>query len=419
MTSVAEQNVLGAILLDPTAYWRVADLLKPEHFTIPDHRTIWGAFCKLHDAGTPVDVFTVAEMCPGMDAYLVDLASQTPSAANVRAYAEVVRAGATTRRVKAVGERIAAQGLLDEGLRLLGEIADDEPGRLVTAKDAAREMWAGVMARYEAGDEMSGLATGIPKLDALLGGLQPGRVYALGARAKMGKSVLAWQIAMNVALAGHTVAGFSLEMTNEELIQRLACNLAGVRSYGILHPKAMDDTEWARLSSAMAQLTACPLLLSDRMDMTIEQIEAHARQAKAKLIVLDYLQLVEQPRLETEATRLAHITRRVKKMAKDCDCSVIEVFQVNRGNEAGAIRPPRPSDARGSGTIEQDCDAMLLLHRPSYYDIRAEKGLRLELALNRSGPTGVIRMEDELAMFRFGNSDDDWHDAVSRRDDDL
>ena len=419
--TIAEQNVLGAVLLDPPSYWRVADLLSEADFTSEGHRKIWRAFGTLNEQSRPIDVFTVAEVTgwPDRDTYLLTLHSQTPSAANVRAYAEAVKGAATIHRVKAAGGRIAAQGSLEEGLALLNRIADDQPGRLITAKEAFKAMWEGVVARFEAKEGASGILTGIPQLDAMTGGLQAGRVYSLGARAKMGKSILAWQIAAHAALNGHAVAGFSLEMTSDELMQRMACAISGVRSYGLLNPKSMDDGEWSLLNSAAAKLRQCPLLISDRMDMTIEQIEAHSRQSKAALVVIDYLQLIEQPKLESEAVRLAYITRRIKKLAKDCNAAVIEVFQVNRGNEAGAIRPPRPSDARGSGTIEQDCDAMLLLHRPNYYDKTAEPGLRLELALQRNGPTGLIRMEDDLARCRFTPSEDEWRDEVSKRRDDY
>jgi len=414
-----EQNVLGAVLLDPPAYWRVADLLKTEDFTDPGHRAIWSAFGKLNEANRPIDPFTVMEATKwdDRDSYVFKLASDTPSAANVRAYAESVKEAATQRRVRLAGERIAAQGSLSEAQSLIASITEDQPGRLITAKDAANEMWKGVMARWERKDEMSGLLTGIPKLDALTGGLQPGRVYALGARAKMGKSILAWQIAAHVAVnLGKRVAGFSLEMSTDELMQRMACSLAGVRSVGLLRPKAMEDFEWSLLAQAMASLKDAPLLLSDRMDMTVDQIEAHSRQAKPDLVVIDYLQLMEAPRLENEAARLTFLTRRVKKLAKECDVPVIEVFQLNRGSETGqTVRHPRPSDARGSGTIEQDCDAMLLLHRPSYYDKQAAKGLRLDLALQRNGPTGLIRMDDDLERCRFLPSDEEWNDPQEKR----
>ena len=191
-------------------------------------------------------------------------------------------------------------------------------------------------------------------------------------------------------------------MGNIKTMQRMACAIGGIRSVGLLRPKLLRDDEWSRLNVAIGRLNKAPLRLSERMDVTIDHIEAQCRQAKPRLIVIDYLQLIEQPKLETEAVRLAYITRRVKKLAKDCNCPVIEVFQVNRGSESNQNPgPPMPSNARGSGTIEQDCDAMLLLHRPSYYDKTAEKGLRLDLALQRNGPTGIIHMDDDLEKCRF------------------
>ena len=236
----------------------------------------------------------------------------------------------------------------------------------------------------------------------------------------MGKSILAWQIAAHVAVIGRQkVAGFSLEMGADELMQRMSCCIGGVDSRGLLRPKLMTDMEWTLLSNGMKRLADSPLVLSERMDLTIDQIEAQARQASPRLIVIDYLQLIEQPKLETEAVRLAYITRRIKKLAKDCDCPVIEVFQVNRGNETGVVRKPRPSDARGSGTIEQDCDAMLLLHRPSYYDQSAPKGLALELALQRNGPTGEMWLADDLAKCRFLPTGQKPPEMQTGADDDL
>lgn len=417
-----EENVLGAILLEPAAYFRVSDILSAEDFTSSANAAMWRAIERLHDAERPVDVFTVSEAMGGADAqrYAIDLASNTPGSSNVRAYAESVKAASTKRRVSVAGHAIAASGDLEQAQQLIGAIMDKQPGRLMTAKEANVAMFAGVSARYESGDDLAGLSTGIPELDELTGGLQRGRVYALGARAKMGKSILAWQIAAHVAVRlGKRVTGFSLEMQADELMQRMACCVGGVYSQGLQRPKLMDSEEWTKLSVAIKAISGSSLLLSDRMDITIDQIEAQARQSKPDLVVIDYLQLISQPKLETEAVRLAYITRRVKKLAKECDVPVIEVFQINRANEAGAIRAPRPSEARGSGTIEQDCDAMLLLHRPGYYDKSKDKGLSLDLALQRNGPTGVICMDEDLQRCRFLPSDRKWRPEPSRDDFDL
>lgn len=420
---LAEQNVVGAVLLRPEAYFQVSDLLTVEDFTDERHAAMWRVFGQLHDAERPIDVFTVPESLGwdhGDAGYVITLASNTASAANIRAYAESVKAATTARRLRIAGQRIAAQGDLPEAQRLLAEIMDSQPGRLISAKAAAKDMYDNLLIRYEAKGDLSGLETGIPQLDALTGGLQPGRVYALGARAKMGKSILAWQIAAHVAVRlGRKVVGYSLEMGTDELMQRMACGLAQVRSGGLLHPRLMSDFEWGCLNNAITEITAAPLWLSERMDVTIDQIEAQCRQSRPALVVIDYLQLIEQPKLETEAVRLAYITRRIKKLAKDCAVPVIEVFQVNRGNEQGAVRPPRPSDARGSGTIEQDCDAMLLLHRPNYYDKAKPKGLQLDLALQRNGPTGMVLMDDDLGRCRFVPTDRQWAEPQQGQDNDL
>lgn len=408
MTVAHEQNVIGAVLIDPASYFRAADLVTPADFSETLHANLWRAFGTMHAANEAIDAFTVAEVIGGDSwAYTQTLASTTPGATSIRAYAEGVKASANKRRGKAIGERLANNGDLTEAQTKIEEVLSDQPGRLITAEQANKAMFEGVMARYERQDEYAGVLTGIPQLDDLTGGLQDGRVYALGARAKMGKSILAWQIAAHVAVElGKPVVGFSLEMGADELMQRMACAIGGIRSVGLLRPKLLRDDEWSRLNVAIGRLNKAPLRLSERMDVTIVHIEAQCRQAKPRLIVIDYLQLIEQPKLETEAVRLAYITRRVKKLAKDCNCPVIEVFQVNRGSESNQNPgPPMPSNARGSGTIEQDCDAMLLLHRPSYYDKTAEKGLRLDLALQRNGPTGIIHMDDDLEKCRFTPTD--------------
>ena len=405
----AELNVLGAVLLDPSVYWRVAHLLKPSDFAQPGNAAIWKAYAAMHDAEQPIDIFTVAEFLGIPHSITVAMASETAGTANVVAYAEMVADQSMTAKVMGAGRLIAHSGDMAQAQALLADLLDSRPDRLITAREAASGMWDGVMERYADKHDFSGLLTGIPKLDVMTGGLQRKRVYALGARTKMGKSMLVWQIAAHVAVTlRRPVVGFSLEMGVDELMQRMACCLSGVRSYGLLRPKTMDESEWSRLSVGMAELKDAPIKLSERMNSTIDDIEAQVRQAKPELVVIDYLQLIEQPSLESEAARLGYITRRIKRMAKECDVPVIEVFQVNRGNEQGTIRPPRPSDARGSGTIEQDCDAMLLMHRPSYYDHAARKGLELELALQRNGPTGMILMDDDLERCRFLNTDREW-----------
>jgi replicative DNA helicase len=428
------QSVIGAITLGgKDAYWRVADILKPEDFPSPWFGNVYRLMGEIAKSPAELDVITICEEMERQGvpdpAEVSDCAAHTPGWSAVRTYAELVKSQAVERRVRAICAEGAKTGDVATVQAELTALLTAQPAHAVPVRDVLKRMWANVMARYEAGDALSGIPTGIPKLDEWTGGLQPGRVYGIGARAKMGKTVLAMNISAHVALAGKHVAAWSLEMSDEELMQRMACSVAGVPASVLAHPRLLDSVDGAmsRLHEAIKALREAPLVISDRTDVTIEQIEAQARQMHAcgrlDLLCIDYLGLLRLPKMDRHDLAIAHVTRRVKIIAKELRIPVLLVFQLNRGSEHGqAVRAPRPSDARDSGAIEQDLDAMLLLHRPSYYDKRAPKGLRLDLALQRNGPTGLIHMHDDLACCRFTGGADEWTDEVSTtrgRDNDL
>jgi replicative DNA helicase len=428
------QSVIGAITLGgKDAYWRVADILKPEDFPSPWFGNVYRLMGDIARSPSELDIITICEEMERQGvpdpAEVSDCAAHTPGWSAVRTYAELVKSQAVERRVRAICAEGAKTGDVATVQAELTALLTAQPAHAVPARDVLKRMWANVMARYEAGDTLSGIPTGIPKLDEWTGGLQPGRVYGIGARAKMGKTVLAMNISANVALAGKHVAAWSLEMSDEELMQRMACSVAGVPASVLAHPKLLDSVDGAmsRLHEAIKALREAPLVISDRTDVTIEQIEAQARQMHAcgqiDLLCIDYLGLLRLPKMDRHDLAIAHVTRRVKIIAKELRIPVLLVFQLNRGSEHGqAVRAPRPSDARDSGAIEQDLDAMLLLHRPSYYDKRAPKGLRLDLALQRNGPTGLIHMTDDLACCRFTGGADEWTDdgaTKGGRDNDL
>lgn len=431
--SAAAESVLGGILLGgKDAFWRVADVVTPDDFPSAWLASAYRVCGEVARSPADLDVVTVCEAMEragAKDVYRVsEFASRTPGAANVRAYAEIVKSDAIARRVRAICADGAKSGDVATVQASLTALLSAQPAHAVPAADALNRMWEGVMARYDAGDALAGLETGYPLLDEMTGGLQPGRVYGIGARAKMGKTLLAMNICAHVALAGHPVAVWSLEMSDDELMQRMACAIGGIPSMLLQRPKLLDKTDdyWGRLTLAIKRLKEAPLRVSDRMDVTIEQIEAQARQMHANgnlaLLCIDYLGLIRMPKMDRHDLSIAHVTRRVKIIAKELRIPVILVFQLNRGSEqGGSVRHPRPSDARDSGAIEQDLDAMLLLHRPSYYDKNAERGLRLDLAIQRNGPTGLIRLEDESACCRFTAGTHEWKDAKAGagRDDDL
>lgn len=422
----AASNVIACILVgEREAYWQVADLLTPDDFTDRTHAALYRICGEMARTDGSMDVFTVGSeaerqgVCDSAD--VADMAGRVHSYASIRAHAELLKSEALERRFRAVCAAGAKTGDMATTQAAITALLTAQPAHAVTAADAAKRMWDGVMARYEAGEDLAGLSTGFTKIDEMTGGLQPGRVYGIGARAKMGKTILAMNIAANVAMSGHAVAVWSLEMSDEELMQRMACAIGSVDSVLLQRPKLLDDHEesWGKLTQAVKALREMPLKVSDRTDVTIEMIEAQVRQMHAmgqcELLVIDYLGLLRLPKADRQDLAIAHITRRAKIIAKELRIPVILVFQLNRGSENGqAVRTPRPSDARDSGAIEQDLDAMFLLHRPSYYDKAAPSGLRLDLAIQRNGPTGLIRLEDELHRCRFTNSNQEWVDNVAR-----
>lgn len=433
MTAAAE-NVIGCIVVGgKDAYWRVADILRPEDFPSARLANLYRICGDVAKSAADLDVFSVGEAAEreGVDSpsNVIALAGNTWNTSSLRGHAEMVKSDAISRRVRAICADGAKTGDVATVQAELTALLNAQPAHAQSAADVLKRMWDGVMERYAAGDELAGLSTGFPLLDEWTGGLQPGRVYGIGARAKMGKTVLAMNICANVALAGHPVAVWSLEMSDEELMQRMACAVSGDSSQVLQRPRLLDTVDGAmqRLHIATERLRDAPLWVSDRTDVSIEAIEAQARQMHAmgrlKLLCIDYIGLLRMPKADRHDLAVAHITRRIKIIAKELRIPVIAVFQLNRGSEHGQqVRAPRPSDARDSGAIEQDLDAMLLLHRPSYYDKHAAKGMRLDLAIQRNGPTGLIRMNDELHCCRFTGGTDEWVDSkvvTGGRDDDL
>lgn len=420
----AAESVLAAILLGGSkAYWRVADMLRADDFPSAKFASVYRVIGNVARSDADIDAITVGDQCEiegvATAAEITRIASGSASPSNVRAYADRLKSDAMARRVRQIASKAVDDGDLSTLQASIASLLAASPAQAEHVSAPLKRMWDGVMARFESGAALSGIPTGFPKIDEMTGGLQPGRVYGIGARPKIGKTVLAMNIAANVSLAGRPVSVWSLEMSAEELTQRMCCALAGVPFQSLQNPGTAEESHWQKLTPALSALKSAPLHIADALDVTIEEVEAQARQIKATsgldLLVLDYLGLFKLPKLDRHDLSLGHVTRRCKAIAKALQIPVILVFQLNRGSEQGqSVRPPRPSDARDSGSIEQDLDAMFLLHRPSYYDQSAERGLRLDLALQRNGPTGLIRLEDELHFCRFAPSQREWADTKPR-----
>ena len=430
----AEQAVLGALMLAPETFFPIQLKLKDHDFYRRDHQLIYRSISELAGKDKPFDAVTMgtwfedqgmAEQVAG-GAYLVELASTTPSAANIEAYADIVLEKSKLRRLIEAGIHVTNEGF-HPGNKTSDEIMADAVARIESTDpraDAAgspmrqllKENFDVMQQRLDwEDDRLVGMRFGYPELEELLGGLQGGCSYAFGGRAKMGKSIILSNITDNLVLSGKAGAVWSIEMSARKWASRSLSNVSGVEEKLLERPRMMQEQHWPMLTNGMQRLKDCVMTVYDDSITTIEKITAQAVMLKTRgkldFAVIDYLQLVQGPGLERRDLDVGHVSWGMKQLAKRLDIPVLWAFQINRGNEKGTtVRPPRPSDARESGNIEQDVDAMIIIHRPGYYDQKT-KGTRCEVALNRNGETGIIRLEEQLQFCRFAPSKLKWSDT--------
>lgn len=414
----AERALLHCLVTVPQSWWRVAGKVEAKHIAAPALRRVFELVGEVIERNSAADVVEVLEAAEHEGGEVLDAANDAmaayAAAANVEHYAGMVRDAATKRELQAAGRAIlqaatesaTATEAISEAQRALSDVMTSQPARWVGARDAAKRVADKFKARLTA-ESKPGLTTGFPDLDELIE-LEPGRVYGIGARPKIGKSVLAANIVSHLAFGlGKSCGIWTGEMGVLEYSERLIAHRGNVSLRGIKNPKAMAEEEMQRFTQAVQDLAAARIHVTEDTDVTIEAIEAQARYLRAQgeldgALVIDYLGLLKLPKADRHDIAIGHVSRRAKIMAKELDVPVILVFQLNRASETGStVRPPRPSDARDSGNIEQDLDVMLLLHRWTPYDPNAEPGLRLEVALNRSGPTGLVKLGDRLSTASF------------------
>lgn len=430
----AEQAVLGALMMDNEAYWQVESIVKPADFFRRDHQLIFEGIRNLAQQDQPHDCIHMTnwfeeqgqlELVAG-GAYLIELQASIYTLSNVKGYAEIVAEKSTLRK------------LIDAGMHLVNrgfQPLHDDPGVIASEAVALIEeadrrvahegtpVRAVMKAVFDATKEscewdekqMTGIRFGYPELEEALDGLQKRRCYGIGARTKMGKTILLENISTNVALDGLAVGVWSIEMGELEWGTRMLSHVSGVPEIRIKRGKMLTDEDWTRYTVAVKDIRDLRHRIYDNPSASLERIAAQAMMLKARgeldLIVVDYLQIMEMSEKgERRDLDVGHNSWGLKQLAKRLDVPVVYAFAIGRGNEQGhTVRPPRPSDARESGNIEQDLDAMILLHRPGYYD-KKSKGVRAEIALNRCGPTGVYRLEEDLNCCRFLPGLRPWHD---------
>ncbi|ROR35171.1 replicative DNA helicase [Inmirania thermothiophila] len=429
----AEQSLLGALMVDNRAWDEVADRVGPDDFYRREHRLVYEAIQALAEAGEPFDAVTVSDRlrergeleAVGGLAYLAALVEGTPTAANVRAYAQIVRDRSVLRQLIHVGTRIADAGfnpegrdtreLLDYAERLVFEIAE-QGSRIQAGFTPLKDLLTAAVERierlYEEGSAITGVATGFADFDELTSGLQPSDLVVVAGRPSMGKTTFALNIAEHVAIkGGRPVAVFSMEMPGEQLALRLMSSLGRVNQQRVRTGR-LEDEDWPRITSAVTLLAQAPIYIDDTPALSPTELRARARRLQRQfdgglgLVVVDYLQLMQVPGgSENRATEISEISRSLKALAKELHVPVIALSQLNRNLEQRPNKRPVMSDLRESGSIEQDADLVVFIYRDEVYNPESpDKGTaEIIVAKQRNGPTGTVRLTFLGQYTRFEN----------------
>ena len=411
---VAEQSVLGAMMLSKDAIADVVETLVEADFYKPAHASVYGSIIDLYGRGEPADAITVAGNLGklgtlnniGGASYLHTLVASVPTAANAEYYARIVSEKATLRRLVEAGTRITQSGYAGNGDidkivdRAQAEIFEVTNRRskadYLPLADIIHPALEEVAAIEGRGGESVGIPTGISRLDEITHGLHPGQLVIVAARPGMGKSTLGMDFARSVSIKNNmTSAFFSLEMGRNEIVMRLLAAEAGV-SLQAIRGGHMSDSEWDRVARRVGQISNAPLFIDDSPNMTMMEIRAKARRLKQrhdlKLLVIDYMQLMTSgKRVESRQVEVSEFSRSLKLLAKELEVPVVALSQLNRGPEQRQDKKPMLSDLRESGSLEQDADMVVLIHREETYDQETRKGeADLILAKHRNGPTGTV-----------------------------
>ncbi len=438
----AEQNVLSAMLIDTHAADIVAERLQPEDFYRPSHQIICRAIFRLHGRNEPVDLVTVTEELKkenrledvGDISYLTMLANVAPTAANVKYHARIVEEKSLLRQMVESGTAIAAMGYEggEEDVQDLIDRAEKNLLRLSCRKSATdfipiQDIVSAAMDRLgslvENSRAVTGLSTGFTDLDSITAGLHPSDFIIVAARPSMGKTALALNIAENVALRGtregeppRRVAFFSLEMSRDQLAQRMICTEADVGDRELRPAEPEDENEKRevldRLWAASDNLAASNIFIDDTPGLSIRELRSKARRLKAAggldLIVIDYLQLMQvslgRSGSENRQHEVSEISRSLKALARELEAPVLALSQLSRSVENRQVKRPMLSDLRESGSLEQDADIVMFLYREDYYKAAEEEPTHLTeliIAKHRNGPTGKIDLFFRKDCTRF------------------
>ncbi|MEA5444656.1 replicative DNA helicase [Gammaproteobacteria bacterium AB-CW1] len=412
----AEQSVLGALMLDNSTWDQVADRLSDGDFYRRNHQIIFRALARLSDRGDPSDAVTVSEYLEktgeleeaGGLAYLGALAKDTPSAANVRAYADIVRERSVLRQLIRIGHELSesafapdgrdSKELIEEAEKRVFEIAEQGMRRSQTyspIKDLLRQAVDRIDELIHSDADTTGIPSGIDKFDEMTSGLQPSDLIILAARPSMGKTSLAMNFAEHAAIqAKQPVAIFSMEMSGDQLAMRMISSLGRVDQSKV-RTGDISEEDWPRITSAVALMSEAPIFIDDTPALTPTELRARCRRIKREhglgLVVVDYLQLMRVAGMsENRTNEISEISRGLKALAKELNVPVIALSQLNRNLEQRPDKRPKMADLRESGSIEQDADVIVFIYRDEVYNPDTQhKGMaELIIEKQRNGPTG-------------------------------
>ena len=421
----AEQSVLGAMMMSKDAIANVVEVVKGRDFYRPAHELIYDAILDLYGKGDPADPITVAAELTrrgeigkvGGHIYLHELLSSVSIAANAGYYALIVREKAVLRRLVEASIRIAQMGY--EGTGEVADIVDQAQQTIYNVTDAKASedykplsaliepTWNELEAIASRGGRLAGVPTGFAELDELTNGLHPGQMIIVAARPAIGKSTLALDFARSAAIKNNlTTAVFSLEMSASEIMTRLLSAEAGLKLHSLRTGKLTDD-DWERLSKVTSRIENAPLYIDDSPNLTMMEIRAKARRMKQrydlKLVVIDYLQLMSSgKKVESRQVEVSEFSRQIKLLAKELEIPVIAISQLNRASEQRTDKRPLLSDLRESGSLEQDADMVILLHREDAYNRDDRPGeADLIVAKHRNGETRTVTTAFQGHYSRF------------------
>lgn len=406
----AEEAVLGAILVNPTVITKVVEFISPESFYKPAHRYVYEAMLQLFNQNERIDIVSVSDILNfnsklemiGGRAFVNDLSFRTITSSNIEYYAKIVQEKAVKRALINAGSEIVSFGYdlnptddsLNSAEKLIFEIASKKATKDMShVKDLVLTSYEKIEYRYNHKDEMNGVPTDFYEFDNMTSGLQKSDLIILAARPSMGKTAFALNIAQNVAIkAKIPVAIFSLEMSKEQLVQRMLCSEAEVDSQRI-RTGNMQRKDWDKLANAMSEISEAPIYIDDTAGCTLTDVRAKCRRLAMEeknlgLVMIDYLQLMEGVGKDDRIQQISAISRGLKGLARELDVPVIALSQLSRAVEQRKDRRPMLSDLRESGAIEQDADIVMFIYRDDYYN--REEGEEAPKATGKEGKSEII-----------------------------